>query len=69
MVIRPSLEAHLRTLFAKARHTPALAASSARVRSHCPCWRTSSDTILRTANSPTVNLQANDGGIGPEAAK
>ena len=69
IVIRPSREARLRTLLARARHTPALAASSASVRAQCPCWRTSSDTILRTASSPTVKRQANDGGIGPEAAR
>ena len=56
-------------VLAVVRHTPARAAISAMVRSQCPFSRTSSVTIRRAASSPTVNLQATDGGIGPEAAR
>ena len=50
------------------RHVPALAAISAMVHEQAPCPLTSSPTIRSTANSPTVNLQASAGGIGPLAA-
>jgi hypothetical protein len=61
--------ASLMAFCAVVRLIPALAAISPSVRSQCPFSRTSSETIRKAASSPTVNLQAREGGKGPEAAR
>ena len=48
--------------------TPARAAIAAKARAQEPLSRHSSPTIRSTASSPTVNLQAREGGIGPDDA-